>query len=786
MTINSTTRKAGPFIGNGVTTVFSFSFKVFTAAEVKVVRLDVSTNAETVLALSTNYNVNLNADQNSNPGGSITLVGGALAIGFNLVITSSIQNLQPTDLTNQGGFYPDVINASLDRATIQIQQLQEGLDRAALIPITSGADPTALIADIARIADSADNLDTVANNIGNVNTVATNIASVNSASTNMSAIIAAPTQASNAAASASAAATSASAAAAAAASSLFSAVQDKSANYTVVIDDAGDLFRVSTTSGAVTITLPNITSPMLDGFRVAVAKYTSDTNLVEITGQAGQLINGTSIYSIDVIYEMVTLVADLETQTWFASGSGVNVTSTTFENFNGNNVQTVFTLANDPGTANAVDIYINGVYQQKNQYTLVGTTITFTEPPPRGTTNIEARYTLPVPIGAPSNNTVTTAKIVDGAVTGSKIAANSVDGTKINLASNAVGDLMRYDGTDWVRLPKPTGSSSNRVLKHGWTQSTPIWTQGAFTEVLYLDNVSAYQYAIPDGFRFARIYIFGAGGGGGSGQWQTNTATACGGGGGGGAGALGIMEFSADAGEPPLFTFTGGARGLGGVGSFVMGTAGTNGTAGTALTVTVNDSSGYSVGTSFTIAAGAGGAAGTASGGGGGAGGAAPANTAPQSFLYVAAGLAGGAGTLGAIGTVGAVATALLQAPGGGGGAGLAASGGNTSFAGGNSSTTWIGQNRTLKYDQAAGSSSVDGAAGGNGSYLSGHLGIVCAAGSGGGNSGTTSATQVGDGGSTYGYGCGGGGGGGTRNSFQNRGSNGGDGAPATMIVLCW
>lgn len=185
MTINSTTRKAGPFIGNGSTSVFPFTFKVFAAADVQAVRLNVSTQVETVLVLGTDYTVSLNADQDSSPGGSITLPS-VLATGYNLVITSDIGNLQPTDLTNQGGFYPDVINDSLDRATIQIQQLQEAVDRSAKLPITSSADADALVADIVRLADSADNIDTVAGSITNVNTAATNIASINTVSTNIS------------------------------------------------------------------------------------------------------------------------------------------------------------------------------------------------------------------------------------------------------------------------------------------------------------------------------------------------------------------------------------------------------------------------------------------------------------------------------------------------------------------------------------------------------------------------------------------------------------------------
>jgi hypothetical protein len=368
MTISSTNRKAGPYIGNGTATVFPFYFKVFTSANVEVVKLTVSTNTETVLALTTDYTVALNTDQNANPGGSITLVAGALASGFNLVVTSDIENLQPTDLTNQGGFYPDVINDALDRATIQIQQLQEGLDRAALLPITSATDSAALVADIVRLADSADNLDTVATNIDdvntvaddianvnavagnesninavnsnstninavnanstNINTVATNIDSVNDASTNMSSIIDAPAQAA-------AAAASAAAAAASAAAGMYSAVIDKSANYTVVVGDAGDLIRVTTTSGAVTITLPQI-STVTDGFKVAVVKWSSDGNAVTVARSGSDTINGATSYSLPVQYVSATFVADFETNQWFAvsglsggtTGSGVIVLQT--------------------------------------------------------------------------------------------------------------------------------------------------------------------------------------------------------------------------------------------------------------------------------------------------------------------------------------------------------------------------------------------------------------------------------------------------------------------------
>jgi hypothetical protein len=139
MTISSTTRIAGPYIGAGTTATVPFTFKVFSASDIEVVQVVVSTGAQTTLTLTTDYTVALNGNQNTNPGGSITLVAGNLPTGTNLVITSNVLNLQPTDLTNQGGFYPEVINDSLDRATIQIQQLNDTAQNAVHAPVTDGA-----------------------------------------------------------------------------------------------------------------------------------------------------------------------------------------------------------------------------------------------------------------------------------------------------------------------------------------------------------------------------------------------------------------------------------------------------------------------------------------------------------------------------------------------------------------------------------------------------------------------------------------------------------------------
>jgi hypothetical protein len=136
MTISSTTRTAGPFTGNGVAYIFPFAFKVFQVADLYAATVLIATGAESVLALGADYTVALNASQDSNPGGSVVLTAGPLAAGYRLVLSSDIGNLQPTEYLNQGGFYPEVLTASLDRATILVQQLQAYLDLALQFPIT--------------------------------------------------------------------------------------------------------------------------------------------------------------------------------------------------------------------------------------------------------------------------------------------------------------------------------------------------------------------------------------------------------------------------------------------------------------------------------------------------------------------------------------------------------------------------------------------------------------------------------------------------------------------------
>jgi hypothetical protein len=60
-------------------------------------------------------------------------------------------------------------------------------------------------------------------------------------------------------------------------------------------------------------------------------------------------------------------------------------------NFVGTGSQVNFTLPSAPISENATNVYVNGVYQQKNTYSLSVTTLTFSQAPPF-TSTIEIAY----------------------------------------------------------------------------------------------------------------------------------------------------------------------------------------------------------------------------------------------------------------------------------------------------------------------------------------------------------------------------------------------------------
>ena len=120
MTIRTTARVAGPF--SSAASTLPFAFKVYKSTDLRVVR-KAPDGTPTTLTMGVHYTVALSADQEASPGGSATLLSPTPA-GHTVTVTTAMPALQLMDLTNQGGFFPELLNDTADVLTILIQQLQ--------------------------------------------------------------------------------------------------------------------------------------------------------------------------------------------------------------------------------------------------------------------------------------------------------------------------------------------------------------------------------------------------------------------------------------------------------------------------------------------------------------------------------------------------------------------------------------------------------------------------------------------------------------------------------------
>ena len=155
MTTSVSNRRAGPFLGNGVTTTFPFTFKIanITASPFDIRAYQTSfVGVQTELVYGTRFAVTLNLDQNTTPGGTVEYrvagVATPLPSGEKLTLKSDSVEDQQTDLVNGGSWNPTVVENSLDKLTFLIQELQESFSRTLSYPVsdtTAGAElPTAV------------------------------------------------------------------------------------------------------------------------------------------------------------------------------------------------------------------------------------------------------------------------------------------------------------------------------------------------------------------------------------------------------------------------------------------------------------------------------------------------------------------------------------------------------------------------------------------------------------------------------------------------------------------
>lgn len=109
-----------------------------------------------------------------------------------------------------------------------------------------------------------------------------------------------------------------------------------------------------------------------------------------ILDSAGRVPTG-EIWLIAGLYKFVINTATDTLIATYDNISGIGAPLYIVQDFTGNGSTVTFTLSSSSLGINYSNIYINGVYQNKNTYSISGTTLTFTQAPPN-TSKIEVLY----------------------------------------------------------------------------------------------------------------------------------------------------------------------------------------------------------------------------------------------------------------------------------------------------------------------------------------------------------------------------------------------------------
>ena len=167
------------------------------------------------------------------------------------------------------------------------------------------------------------------------------------------------------------------------------------------------------------------------------------------------------------------------------------------DNFTGDGSDTTFTMAADPLTENNTDVFVDGVYQFKNTYSVSGTTLTFSEAPANGALVEVMRISASaVTIGTPDDNTVSTVKLVNDAVTYAKIQNVSATDRLLGRDSSGAGIIEEITPAN-VRTMLNVADGANAYVHPNHSGDVTSSADGATTiaadAVTYakMQNVSA-------------------------------------------------------------------------------------------------------------------------------------------------------------------------------------------------------------------------------------------------------------------------------------------------------
>lgn len=506
----STTQNRVSYSGNGVTTAFSFPYLFFANGDLTVLLVVNSTGVSTTQAITSDYTVS-GAGQAS--GGTITMLT-APASGETLIIFRDIAQTQGVDLRENDSLPAEEVEQALDRSVMISQRLNDQINRAVKLNdgFVDDFDPTLPInfnAANATLAinDAGDGFvvgpttDTIDQAIVSQQAAAASAAAAKASEDEAqewatkaedSTVDGVEFSAKHYAAKSSASATQAQNAVESVLWRDVVFLTNSNSPYSVTTDDRAKLFAVDTAGGAVVINLPEISSlDLTTAFPVGVKKTSGDGNSIVVNRGGTDTIDGLTSKTVGVANAGLTLIPDIDPSpdSWTSLEFGSSAGNLLVDRFNGNASTVTFTLSESPGSKNNTFVYIDGVYQQKDTYSISGADLTFSSAPPTGTNNIEIVIGTLLSIGTPADGTVTRAKLAAGAV-GRRIISSISSAT---TASTSV-DIYLADtsgGAFNLTLP-PAGSNTGKVwqvkyIDSGFANALTV-TDGTFSTTLNTEN----------------------------------------------------------------------------------------------------------------------------------------------------------------------------------------------------------------------------------------------------------------------------------------------------------
>lgn len=230
-----------------------------------------------------------------------------------------------------------------------------------------------------------------------------------------------------------------------------------------------------------------------------------DDSFVAADATARDAINAGIRYEGMLVYvvadgAMYQLQGGITNGDWAAAGGGGGGSVPIVDLATGDGILTAFTLSQDPGTEENVAVYLDGVRQSTAEYSIVTTTLTFSVAPYNGATLMFVIGGVTV-VNVPAANSVTTAKVADGAITYAKLAARSGFNNPAGI-----GEMARSASSG-------TFFHQNTATADVTNLSVTLTTKGGPVEILMVDDESLSNAGITvqcsaSGFPNASVKIY--------------------------------------------------------------------------------------------------------------------------------------------------------------------------------------------------------------------------------------------------------------------------------------